>query len=137
MKAPRKKCSEVYFTSVRTKFGTSLLDKLSRLLDKAGFGDLPLEKKYAAVKIHFGERGNLSFLRPNFARTVADRIKAMGGKPFGSPTLSDQALMPFPSLKMGPGQSSRSHTADEYIELVEIREAINNLTLVLSKGEGI
>ncbi|MBR5901171.1 DUF362 domain-containing protein [bacterium] len=82
MKAPRKKCSEVYFTSVRTKFGTSLLDKLSRLLDKAGFGDLPLEKKYAAVKIHFGERGNLSFLRPNFARTVIDRIKAMGGKPF-------------------------------------------------------
>ena len=68
---------------------------------------------------------------------LVQRIIAMGGKPFGSPTLSDQALMPFPSLKMGPGQSSRSHTADEYIELVEIREAINNLTLVLSKGEGI
>ena len=68
---------------------------------------------------------------------LVQRIIAMGGKPFGSPTLSDQALMPFPSLKMGPGQSSRSHTADEYIELVDIREAINNLTLVLSKGEGI
>ena len=68
---------------------------------------------------------------------LVQRIIAMGGKPFGSPTLSDQALMPFPSLKMGPGQSSRSHTADEYIELGEIREAINNLTLVLSKGEGI
>lgn len=48
----------------------------------------------------------------------------MGKKPFGSPTLSDQALIKFPSLKMGPGHSSRSHTADEYIEIKEIREAI-------------
>lgn len=43
---------------------------------------------------------------------------------FGSPTLSDQALMPFPSLKMGPGDSSRSHTADEYICLQEVEDAI-------------
>lgn len=49
---------------------------------------------------------------------------SLGKKPFGSPTLSDQALMKFPSLKMGPGNSSRSHTADEYIEIKEIREAI-------------
>lgn len=49
---------------------------------------------------------------------------ALGKTPFGSPTLSDQALMKFPSLKMGPGNSSRSHTADEYIEIKEIREAI-------------
>lgn len=48
----------------------------------------------------------------------------LGRIPFGSPTLSDQALMKFPSLKMGPGQSSRSHTANEYIELNEIKEAI-------------
>lgn len=47
-----------------------------------------------------------------------------GREPFGSPTLSDQALMPFPSVKIGPGESSRSHTADEYIVLDEIREAI-------------
>ena len=67
---------------------------------------------------------------------LVQRIIALGGKPFGSPTLSDQALMPFPSLKMGPGQSSRSHSADEYIEVGEIREAINRLTLALSKGEG-
>ena len=66
---------------------------------------------------------------------LVQRIIVLGGKPFGSPTLSDQALMPFPSLKMGPGQSSRSHTADEYIEIGEIREAINSLTLVLSKSE--
>jgi acetylornithine deacetylase len=48
----------------------------------------------------------------------------MGKIPFGSPTLSDQALMPFPSLKMGPGDSSRSHTADEYICISEINDAI-------------
>ncbi|MDR0658799.1 MAG: M20 family metallo-hydrolase [Mediterranea sp.] len=47
-----------------------------------------------------------------------------GRKTFGSPTLSDQALMPFPSVKMGPGHSSRSHTADEYILIKEIEEAI-------------
>nr|MBP9495406.1 acetylornithine deacetylase [Bacteroides sp.] len=44
--------------------------------------------------------------------------------PFGSPTLSDQALMNFPSVKMGPGKSSRSHTADEYIMIKEMEEAI-------------
>jgi acetylornithine deacetylase len=55
---------------------------------------------------------------------LVQRIIQLGGKPFGSPTLSDQALMPFPSLKMGPGQSSRSHTADEFIEVKEIEEAI-------------
>lgn len=48
-----------------------------------------------------------------------------GRKTFGSPTLSDQALMPFPSVKMGPGHSSRSHTADEYIVIREIEEAIS------------
>ena len=52
------------------------------------------------------------------------RITELGGKPFGSPTLSDQALMPFPSLKMGPGESSRSHSADEFVEIGEIQQAM-------------
>lgn len=47
-----------------------------------------------------------------------------GMQPFGSPTLSDQALMPFPSFKLGPGESSRSHSADEYIRISEIEQAI-------------
>ena len=55
---------------------------------------------------------------------VVRRAVAMGCVPFGSPTLSDQALMPFPSMKMGPGKSSRSHTADEFIFVREIEEAI-------------
>ena len=48
----------------------------------------------------------------------------LGRVPFGSPTLSDQALMSFPSVKIGPGRSSRSHTAEEYIMLKEIEEAV-------------
>ncbi len=53
------------------------------------------------------------------------RCESLGLTPFGSPTLSDQALMPFPSLKLGPGQSSRSHSADEYICITEIEQALH------------
>lgn len=55
---------------------------------------------------------------------LVQRIVELGGKPFGSPTLSDQALMPFPSLKMGPGDSKRSHSADEFVDFCEIQQAI-------------
>ena len=55
---------------------------------------------------------------------IVQRCVALGLKPFGSPTLSDQALMPFPSLKLGPGDSARSHTADEFICISEIEKAI-------------
>lgn len=60
------------------------------------------------------------------------RLKAMGKMPFGSPTLSDQALMPFPSFKLGPGESSRSHSADEYICVSEIADAIETYVALLS-----
>jgi len=63
------------------------------------------------------------------------RCVAMGMKPFGSPTLSDQALMRFPSLKLGPGQSSRSHSADEFIMLSEIDEAISTYIKLLDGAE--
>ena len=55
---------------------------------------------------------------------IVEQGKARGRKLFGSPTLSDQALLPFPSVKIGPGDSSRSHTANEYVMLKEIEEAI-------------
>ena len=74
--------SNVYFTDMRCKVGTSLLDKLDRLMRAAGIEGIDFENKFTAIKLHFGEPGNLSFLRPNFARTVADRVKAIGGKPF-------------------------------------------------------
>ncbi|MBR6716639.1 MAG: M20 family metallo-hydrolase [Prevotella sp.] len=56
---------------------------------------------------------------------LVQKCLRMGKKPFGSPTLSDQALMSFPSFKMGPGESSRSHSADEYIRISELKQAIN------------
>jgi acetylornithine deacetylase len=59
------------------------------------------------------------------------RAVMLGKLPFGSPTLSDQALMPFPSVKIGPGDSSRSHTADEFIRYSEIREAIDSYIMLL------
>jgi uncharacterized Fe-S center protein len=62
--------------------GVSLLEKLDTLIVKAGIGQIDFKEKYVAIKIHFGEPGNLSFLRPNFAKTVADRIKNLGGRPF-------------------------------------------------------
>ena len=59
------------------------------------------------------------------------RCLQLGMKPFGSPTLSDQALMPWPSLKLGPGQSARSHSADEYICISEIEQAIETYLKIL------
>jgi uncharacterized Fe-S center protein len=77
MKKPK-----IYFTDMRCKVGVSLLEKLGVLLAEAGMDQIDFRQKFAAVKIHFGEPGNLAFLRPNFAKTVADRIKALGGMPF-------------------------------------------------------
>lgn len=62
---------------------------------------------------------------------LIQKCVAMGMKPFGSPTLSDQALMSFPSFKLGPGESSRSHSADEFIKIREIRDAIAKYTELL------
>lgn len=62
---------------------------------------------------------------------LVQRIIALGGKPFGSPTLSDQALMSFPSLKMGPGDSRRSHSADEFVDICEIEQAIETYFALL------
>ena len=74
--------AKVYFTNLRTYGRESQLDKLKRLIKKAGIGEIDFENKFVAIKIHFGELGNLSFLRPNYARAVADVVKELGGKPF-------------------------------------------------------
>ena len=74
--------SKVYFTDMRALPGTNLQQKLKRLILKAGIGQIDFQDKYAAIKIHFGEPGNLSYLRPNFAKTVADAVKELGGRPF-------------------------------------------------------
>ena len=64
---------------------------------------------------------------------LVQRCIQMGKTPYGSPTLSDQALMPFQSLKLGPGESSRSHTADEFICLSEIEQAIKEYVNLLNE----
>lgn len=74
--------SKVYFTNMRTTFTTSLLRKLSILMDKAGINSIDFNHKFAAIKMHFGEPGNLAFLRPNYAKVVADKVKELGGLPF-------------------------------------------------------
>ena len=74
--------SKVYFTNMRAKVGESLLIKMDRLIQKAGIKEIDFKHKYVAIKIHYGEPGNLSFLRPNFAKTLADRVKKLGGMPF-------------------------------------------------------
>lgn len=74
--------AKVYFTDFRTHNTSSLLEKLHRLLEKAGMSALPLDGKFTAIKIHFGEPGNLAFLRPNFARVVVDALKEAGARPF-------------------------------------------------------
>ena len=74
--------SKVYFTDLRAPVGTSQLTKLQRLIRSAGIGEIDMEKKLVAIKLHFGEPGNLTYLRPNYAKAVADVVKELGGKPF-------------------------------------------------------
>ena len=74
--------AKVFFTDFRTKVGTSMTEKLKRLCIAAGFKDIDMEGKFVAIKMHFGELGNLAFLRPNYAKAVADLVKEQGGIPF-------------------------------------------------------
>lgn len=74
--------AKVYFTNLRSYGRESQLDKLKRLIRRAGIDQIDFENKFVAIKLHFGELGNLSFLRPNYARAVADVVKELGGKPF-------------------------------------------------------
>lgn len=74
--------SEVYFCDMSTRAGLNLPQKLRRLMKKAGFESIDFKDKFVAVKLHFGEPGNLAYLRPNYAKAVCDYIKELGGKPF-------------------------------------------------------
>lgn len=88
------------------------------------------EELYRLIAEHVSCEVKARSFRLNSSRTplshpFVQRATLLGKEPFGSPTLSDQSLMPFPSVKIGPGESARSHTADEYIKTSEIREAID------------
>ena len=71
--------SKVYMTDLRCRPGVSLLNKLEKLMRTAGIGEINFERKLVAIKMHFGEPGNLAFLRPNYAKVVADVVKSLGG----------------------------------------------------------
>ncbi|MCR5661071.1 MAG: DUF362 domain-containing protein [bacterium] len=74
--------SKVYFADMRVKMGDSLLKKFRRLIIKAGIDKIDFRDKFVAVKLHFGEVGNMAFLRQQYARVLCDHIKSLGGKPF-------------------------------------------------------
>ncbi|MDD4510896.1 MAG: DUF362 domain-containing protein [Oscillospiraceae bacterium] len=75
--------AKVYFSDFHTvAFGDGLPTKLKKLIQKAGIGQIDMDGKFVAIKLHFGELGNVSYLRPNYAKAVADVVKELGGKPF-------------------------------------------------------
>ena len=74
--------SKVYFANLRADYHENLQQKLTRLMKTAGMGNIDFNEKFVAIKLHFGEPGNLAYLRPNWAKTVADFVKERGGKPF-------------------------------------------------------
>lgn len=74
--------SKVFFTDFRTVVDVPITQKLKNLCKKAGIADIDFEGKIVAIKMHFGEAGNLAYLRPNYAKALADVIKELGGVPF-------------------------------------------------------
>lgn len=75
--------AKVYFTDFHTiAFGDGLPTKLKKMIRKAGIEKLDMENKFVAIKMHFGELGNISYLRPNYAKAVVDVVKELGGNPF-------------------------------------------------------
>lgn len=71
--------AKVYFTDFHTiAFGDGLPTKLKKLIRKAGIGSIDMDGKFVAIKMHFGELGNISYLRPNYAKAVVDVIKELG-----------------------------------------------------------
>lgn len=80
--AESQKISKVYFTDFRCRPDEGPTHKLKRLVKAAGIGQIDMDGKFVAIKMHFGELGNMTFLRPNYAKAVADVVKELGGKPF-------------------------------------------------------
>ncbi len=74
--------SKVYFTDLHTKPEVNLLDKLENLVNAAGISKIVFKDKFTAIKIHFGEYGNLAYIRHNYASQMVQIIKKLEGKPF-------------------------------------------------------
>ena len=78
----RMEKAKVYFTDFHTSGGVTLPEKLRKLVKRAGIDQLDYKDRYTAIKLHFGEPGNLAYLRPNYARVIVDIVKENGGKVF-------------------------------------------------------
>lgn len=74
--------SKVYFTNLRTTPSSNLLTKMERLIKKAGIENIDFKNQFVAVKLHFGEPGNLAFIRPNYMARMANLLRSLGAKPF-------------------------------------------------------
>ena len=74
--------SKVYFADMHIGSHDNLLKKLERLMKAAGFESIDFADRFVAVKMHFGEPGNLAYLRPQYAKVVCDYVKRLGGRPF-------------------------------------------------------
>lgn len=74
--------AQVCFADMHVRAGDSILAKFERLIEKAGIDQIDFKDKFVAVKVHFGEVGNMAFLRHQYAKVLCDCIKARGGKPF-------------------------------------------------------
>ena len=98
--------SKVYYTDFRCPVGTSLLEKLRRVCIAAGIKDIDMDGRFVAIKMHFGEPGNLAYLRPNWARAVVDLVKSHGGKPF---------LTDCNTLYVGGRKNALDHIESAYI----------------------
>ena len=99
--------SKVYFADFRCPtWRENLPQKLARLMMTAGFGDIDMDGKYVAIKMHFGEPGNMAYLRPNWAKTVADLVKSQGGKPF---------LTDCNTLYIGGRKNALDHMESAYV----------------------
>ena len=104
-------------------------DKCTMLVDIRTNEFYDNEEVYELIRQHLKSEVKAHSFRLKSSRIdpehpLIKKCVTMGMKPFGSPTLSDQALMHFPSFKLGPGESSRSHSANEFIRISEIRDAI-------------
>ena len=98
--------SKVYYTNFRTTYRENLPQKLARLVKKAGMLDIDFSNKYTAIKIHFGEPGNLAYLRPNWAKAVVDVVKSLGGKPY---------LTDCNTLYVGGRKNALDHIESAYV----------------------
>ena len=111
--------SKVYFTDFRCHPGVNQQQKLEKLMLAAGMGDIDFDGKIVAIKLHFGEVGNLAYLRPNYAKTVVDFIKARGGS--GAGVSAASAVSP-PSGSCGFGAADStvgSSTGDPSVSVAD------------------